>query len=131
MRGRAGGCRCKKRKTFEENCAATAKETAENGKNAARRTPLKPPETGKIYGLAEVSEKSKARQADAKNAKRSKKIAPRPQKKLLKMEKCGAQNAAKPPETGKIYGLAEVSERRVRGRMMRKEAQQKRLDASS
>ena len=69
--------------------------------------------------------------ADAKNAKRSKKIAPRPQKKLLKMEKCGAQNAAKPPETGKIYGLAEVSERRVRWRMMRKEAQQKRLDVSS
>ena len=52
-------------------------------------------------------------------------------RKLPKMEKCGAQNAAKPPETGKIYGIAEVSERRVRGRMMRKEAQQKRLDASS
>ena len=47
------------------------------------------------------------------------------------MEKYGAQNAAKPPETGKIYGIAEVSERRVRGRMMRKEAQQKRLDVSS
>lgn len=31
----------------------------------------KPPEKSKIYGLAEVSEKSKARQADAKKAKRS------------------------------------------------------------
>ena len=49
--------------------------------------------------------------ADVKNAKRSKKIAPRSQKKLPKMEKCGAQNVEKPPEKSKIYGIAEVSEK--------------------
>ena len=47
----------------------------------------KPPEKSKIYGLAEVSEKSKVRQADAKKAKRSEGIVSIRQKQLQTKDK--------------------------------------------